>query len=458
MIFYSFRMYIHSMLSDKFYKHISSKTVVDTSHMSYTVYESLYSNPLILFSEFESTPLFAIELQYNDKSMYVNQLSLFTDISDQSLDNSSKHQAVVTKDDSEIEFVVTNFTDHHLHFNLMQNDKPINHVNILKPLETTTIRSNQINDKVLKFKTQTDNTETGTGNKITLKNKLENKNMQDTDITLIINPVTNDLLKKLFEHTVWKSVNQFVLKSIISFKLNNYEHKHVPRCPRYVVSPWSQVSFDRFPVESYANANANTQLDTYYGEIQQYDESENESENESYFNDDFDQDSEDKMAMSFNDYTGTIKSIGVNTISSVHRNMTHDIDIHNLMKSHVGSIVQGTETYKPSTQNVILDISYDVSASTRFGFVLLDGNYIVKKNCDSVEDANLLISDSMNSKYIPLIKNVYQSEDCVVCLENNTNILFYSCGHSCVCDKCSPGLDKCPLCRSRITIALNVGH
>lgn len=87
----------------------------------------MYGNSLVLFSEFEAMPLFAIETQYVD-NLYKDQMSLCTNFE-------SKFQCVLTKDDTEIEFVVTNLTENYLHFNICQNNScvPINHVNVLKP-------------------------------------------------------------------------------------------------------------------------------------------------------------------------------------------------------------------------------------------------------------------------------------------------------------------------------------
>jgi len=45
----------------------------------------------------------------------------------------------------------------------------------------------------------------------------------------------------------------------------------------------------------------------------------------------------------------------------------------------------------------------------------------------------------------------YQSNECVVCLENKCNIIFLPCGHVCACWKCEAGLTHCPLCRAPIT-------
>lgn len=44
----------------------------------------------------------------------------------------------------------------------------------------------------------------------------------------------------------------------------------------------------------------------------------------------------------------------------------------------------------------------------------------------------------------------YQSNECVICLENKCNIIFLPCGHVCACWNCEAGLTECPLCRATI--------
>merc|ERR1711963_369345 len=44
----------------------------------------------------------------------------------------------------------------------------------------------------------------------------------------------------------------------------------------------------------------------------------------------------------------------------------------------------------------------------------------------------------------------YQSNECVICLENKCNIIFLPCGHVCSCWICEAGLTECPLCRATI--------
>ena len=48
----------------------------------------------------------------------------------------------------------------------------------------------------------------------------------------------------------------------------------------------------------------------------------------------------------------------------------------------------------------------------------------------------------------------YKTDECVICLENKTNVLFCNCGHICVCEKCIEikRLTKCPVCKTENNI------
>ncbi|XP_022107745.1 E3 ubiquitin-protein ligase LRSAM1-like [Acanthaster planci] len=46
--------------------------------------------------------------------------------------------------------------------------------------------------------------------------------------------------------------------------------------------------------------------------------------------------------------------------------------------------------------------------------------------------------------------------ECVICMENNSDVLFLNCGHVCCCGSCSGSLRLCPLCRSDIHTKINM--
>ena len=48
----------------------------------------------------------------------------------------------------------------------------------------------------------------------------------------------------------------------------------------------------------------------------------------------------------------------------------------------------------------------------------------------------------------------FKTEECVICLTNQPNVLFCNCGHLCTCDECDEikSLSICPICKTENTI------
>ena len=46
--------------------------------------------------------------------------------------------------------------------------------------------------------------------------------------------------------------------------------------------------------------------------------------------------------------------------------------------------------------------------------------------------------------------NMFGKKNCVVCFENEINILLKPCNHLCTCEKCTKKIDSCPMCRKKI--------
>ena len=70
---------------------------------------------------------------------------------------------------------------------------------------------------------------------------------------------------------------------------------------------------------------------------------------------------------------------------------------------------------------------------------------------DEVEDDEMEIDEELVPPK-PLEKT-FKSNQCVICLEEEPNVLFCNCGHICICEKCaSHRYDKCPVCKKENTI------
>ena len=48
----------------------------------------------------------------------------------------------------------------------------------------------------------------------------------------------------------------------------------------------------------------------------------------------------------------------------------------------------------------------------------------------------------------------FKSNECVICLTNQPNILSFNCGHIAICEECDrvKSLETCPVCKTKSTI------
>ena len=78
-------------------------------------------------------------------------------------------------------------------------------------------------------------------------------------------------------------------------------------------------------------------------------------------------------------------------------------------------------------------------------FLCIDVNAMVIPDYDSDDDYDEVEDNK------PARKTILEQE-CVICFENKSNILYLDCLHVCVCNVCdSKGrFNKCPLCRTKI--------
>jgi len=51
---------------------------------------------------------------------------------------------------------------------------------------------------------------------------------------------------------------------------------------------------------------------------------------------------------------------------------------------------------------------------------------------------------------------VIQDIQCVICLENQRNVMLQPCGHAQVCQRCSYEISECPTCRAKISHRLRM--
>lgn len=54
------------------------------------------------------------------------------------------------------------------------------------------------------------------------------------------------------------------------------------------------------------------------------------------------------------------------------------------------------------------------------------------------------------------LNNTYKEEQCVICLSEEPQNIYFACGHMCMCAECYKGLDAdakmCPMCRCKVPL------
>jgi hypothetical protein len=76
----------------------------------------------------------------------------------------------------------------------------------------------------------------------------------------------------------------------------------------------------------------------------------------------------------------------------------------------------------------------------------------------AMEMAHDTIVNSNKRLLATLERGVHSSEECVICTDARTSVVFITCGHQCVCEGCSKKLEKnpCPMCRAVIAAKIHV--
>ena len=130
------------------------------------------------------------------------------------------------------------------------------------------------------------------------------------------------------------------------------------------------------------------------------------------------------------------------TQESSYRLSVGIIENDELKYKHVYSCFYNNIQDRISWENKYND-NFDIKGSF---FLCIDVGAMVIPDYDSDDDYDFFYEDVKPTK-----KTILEPE-CIVCLENKSNMLYLDCLHVCVCNVCdSKGkFKKCPLCRTKI--------
>ena len=95
----------------------------------------------------------------------------------------------------------------------------------------------------------------------------------------------------------------------------------------------------------------------------------------------------------------------------------------------------------------------EVILKTHYDFYDADYPFYFEVLAELEQNNELIVSHTEpipeDTKVINLFK-IFKSEECIICLTNQPNVLFCNCGHLCYCIKCYKlkTLSTCPICKT----------
>ena len=77
---------------------------------------------------------------------------------------------------------------------------------------------------------------------------------------------------------------------------------------------------------------------------------------------------------------------------------------------------------------------------------------------DALDRLNHLHEDEEDDEPPEPIEESFRTDNCIICLDKEPNILFTGCNHICICLECAKikSLDNCPYCRTEISKRIKI--
>lgn len=465
---------------------------IDNGVYKYIGYQPI-GHPMILYSLVTGFPLASLHIKYKSSYNDIKYKTLVTELNESNLEL-QQFQGIFTKDNEDIEFVITNLcSEGFINFNLMKNDIKVtevdpgglNQVNELAPFQSYAINADQtVGNKSIRLsvniKKNSNNDDVKTSLQLEVSNKSEEKVGSYLYLSVIPRNDVAELCEK-FKDTIWKPSDYIILrdKSQLNFANTSDEIKQSARlsgsrglsnnlCSRYdnessffeYGSSYNTRHYDRIDDKKDAKKDDKKKAKSYesesdsdgdlgFGDLLGYYDNSNLESSKLELNYKEEEEEEEEC---FNDSLRCFKDSRVE-LKSKKKNNSFETSHPEIYKSHVANIVHG-DSVKINTQSTGYDYAYDLhSRKCVLGLSVYENLLIAEK--PSVNHLKDLMTDFINKlddlpNLLKDLKNIYISDCCCVCLEESPNSVLYKCGHKCLHFDCSQNIDKCPLCREHI--------
>jgi hypothetical protein len=388
-------------------------------------------------------------------------------------------QGMIDRDGQEFELVITNLAQTGMiNFNLMRcvdpvrevNPRGLNEINELRPNESYAIQCDQNADnkplKLCSIKNESGKAVLSVEQDLKAAEKDLSK-AQGTNLFLSVVPQcgnTSDM-KKLcdqFAKTIWRCVPSGLM--VISRLVRPKEAESSFSCEAE-----SSFSFEANRGVSMdarsAGSSAFQSRDNSKG-IKRRRKSKGSMDTENYASKDGEleaatkdviEDEEEDKAYDGGASTKQVLEIGMKKMSAVPAG--RDV-FDTIMDSRASRIQYGERHIDVNSSQTGNEYDYDRAARPCvLGLsVSLELCFAIKQSLDDADlrtEAMALISTYAQSKYADFLAGkLHLVDECVICLSEGPDVVFFSCGHCCTHRQCAKTLLKCPLCRGLVVARL----
>jgi len=390
-------------------------------------------------------------------------------------------QGIISKNSQDIEFVLTNLTGEDVNFKILKQDNQtdpggdgrLNRVNVISPFTSYVVKTDQKDNRSLVFSAVKNKSL-----RTVKEEETSNEPPQGTYYWLSVLPVKGGKNETLFKNTRWMCVDYFIIKEFI-----NKEISH--RGATYAAFNYGTVDLEDWSSDSdnleigYSNKfvhfedaddilplveAATTTTDVLEGdtEYDDYDELPVIRLDCEIVNDVISPPPVKQEVVDL-DLDLVLDSIPNPTDRKRKRSQERDDNETKKQKtdivgmSFVGRITSGREIIQNDSVKTNVEYNSNLSAKCKIGLSMFEGLTIEKVNDESiqllVESGKRMIQNfkqGIDNDYLTQLSKIYKEDTCVICLDDNPNLIFFQCGHQCMHQKCDNKMTHCPLCRLKI--------
>ena len=354
---------------------------------------------------------------------------------------------VINEDNKDIEFVISNLSDNWINFNILKQDIKVstvdipsyglNQVNELNKYQSYPVQSDQGTKRSLVLKA----IETPDGKTTTIENAEKSSTPIGTYYHLAIVPQIGTPLVQKYKETIWACVDVFILRG------QPYVDK-VESIRRDVAE--TSTLYNTRGGNSHLNlmSSQNVHLEVNSGSLREIGRpiSSLQSSASMQLPGELDEDG---------DCFGEEEDCDFEACSIPPKN-------DRTIKDSLASKIEQGRIVNVVTQDTGVEYDYDHHSVPTVICSSVNKNLVFIDTLDKSKLSNIgrdMLDDFVKNeskKMIEELTMVYKEKDCVICLEETPDCIYYQCGHNAVHIKCSVGLKICPLCRKHIHAVLKV--